>query len=226
MMVGRRDYSHIGFLVLALAVIVVLMIQIRKNIYLIHGEKQNLPQGSRVGIIDSTYWNYIQYFSVIRPDSAWEMKSYGEIDSPPSEDITKLILNNVTPLLKLTKADEHHKIGSIEVGVINCVKNRTPKNMAIQILGETIREYEHAGERVGLLTPTTAPVHSSGQGAYFVVILPKSAAEELPVWVVTVLVRRNWTFIIVSKTTEANYSQLRTDFENMFKNFRFLMIPE
>lgn len=220
-----RDYSSIGFMLFALAIVIVLIWQIRKNVDLAAPEKSVLPESVRVGIVDRTYWNYIQYFSVQRPNENWEMRSFGEIDSLVPEDTTISVFENVTPLLAMTLSGPKGTVGSIDIGVVNMTKSWSPKRLAIQVLGETFREYEQNGARVNLLTPTTAPIHSSGCGAYFVIVLPLSAGEELPVWVFAVILRRNWAFTILCRISEADYENLRRDLTTTIKKFRFLQIP-
>lgn len=223
-MAKTRGYSSVIFLVFALAVVITLMWQIRKNIDLVPSEKSVLPEGIRVGVVDSTYWNYIQYFSVTRPGQNWEMHSLGEIDTLVPEDTTKPELENVIPLLTMSQSRTQGFVGTIDIGVVNVVKKWSPKRFAIQVLGETIQKYESTGDRVRLLTPTSYPTHSSGQGAYFVVVLPPSSGEELPVWIFTAILRRNWAFTILCRTSEAEYPKLRLDFERVVKNFKFLLM--
>ena len=122
-MAKKRDYSYVGFLILALAVVIVLMWQIRKNVYLVPSERIILPKGVKVGIIDSTYWNYLQYISVTRPNSSWQMKSFGEIDSLIPEDTTKAVIQNTTPLLELVQNEPAEHRGVIRVGVIKKSKD-------------------------------------------------------------------------------------------------------
>jgi hypothetical protein len=221
-----REYSSIGFLIFALLIVIALIWQIRKNIDMIPSERHMLPEDIRVGVVDSTYWNYIQYFSIVRSNQLWEIQSFGEVDSLVPEDSTKPMFENITPLLMMTRSGSEGPIGSIEIGVVNMTKSWSPKRLAIQVLGETIREYEKKGDSVRLLTPTTAPIHTSGRGAYFVIVLPPSANEEFPVWVFAVILRRNWAFTILCRSSETDYEDLRMDFEKTIKQFRFLSIPE
>ena len=215
----KIEISGIVFLIFALSIIWVIMGEMKKNIPQQVEALPVLPGGARIGIIDSTYYNFQDYFSITAPNDGWSMHAI-EPDSgsaQPSGD--EIRLQDIHWRLLMEKTISNRQVALAKVGIVKWDKPVDSDNAAISILDELLKSYEQNG-RANILQPVTTPAHKIMQGHYFVVVFPRSTKLAFPVWIASFLPRDKILYIVLSQTTEDAYPAIREELEKIVSFFR------
>lgn len=217
------DKSSILFLVFALFAVLVLINEMNRYTPNPDGELKRLADGQRIGSLDSLYYNFPYYFSVKRPDSSWAIQPLPQDTLVNYVKETIPLLDQVAWFVQMTHDNSTMTPDAISrIGLLKWQDNVNAEDTAISIMAQALANYETRRERARILLKTTVPAHHLLQGAYWAVILPASQENKLNVWVLTVLPRRNLTYIILSQTTEPDYAMVNSSLEKIVTRFDVL----
>lgn len=221
----KKEYYSSGLLIIALVIILALMWVMKQNMGLAKYELPDLPGDARAGIVDSCYINQLQYLQVCAPGKNWQMNALPEQEFVPLEDTTRTVSENTVSLLVLTLGQTEQPKARIELGVIRYDKNYTAERLALQKLGEIFAEYNQKSGAIILPQPVTKTVYRSLPGAFFMVVLPKTANEPFPVLVYATAIRYQYAYVFLCQTTEEFYPVVKDDFEKTIKSIRAIRMP-
>ena len=205
----------VALLIFTLAIVFIVLFQVKKYFPNFEQDIPTLPEGQKVGVLDSLYLNFEHYFSVKRPTTEWEFDILLKSAFPQKADTLSPILPQVEWLLRLTNENQ----AETDFGIIEWPSKLLAKDVTTSILSELLRSYETPNQRARILVPLDSPAHRILQGAYTVVLFPEGRELSYPLWIISVLPRDSLGYIIISKTTEENYVVLKDDLEKMVSNF-------
>jgi hypothetical protein len=208
----KSDITTLFIFVCCLAVVLVLLLQFRMTR---SRRMPALPAGQYMGCIDSLYINKPFFFSLKLPHAGWSVQMTTTDTSFADADSTGLLWDQIRWLVRLDPVTDEG-VTYARAGVLKWPGLMDDKNMAITLLAELLRAYEHNNRQARLVVPVTQPAHRLMQGAYFMVLFPDA---EPVVQVVSVLSRRHLAYIIECRTTESHYTGHRADFEKIVAGF-------
>ncbi len=211
----KFDIRAIVMSLFALVAIVAIMLQLQRTLPKTPHVVDELPHGQRIGIVDSSYVNLPFRFIWRTPNSRWRlhMLSRDTVLTPQPSTRT-----HISWLVDATRLRHSKMAAKTRVGVMLNRPGASAEDLVIDYLAGLLQEYER-GERATILQSPTTPAHAVLKGAWFAVILPKSADIAMPVWVVAFLPRGDKMFIIQSETTENDYPLLRKELEEIVQRF-------
>ena len=180
---AKKEYYSIGLLVIALAIVLVLINVLRMNTAFLINQVPELPNGADVGMLDSTYVNKVLAFMVSAPNDNWEVQTVLKTNDIPVEDSLKTVAENTIPVLEMHFKQNDTLQAVIYVGVMQYLKDYTPKRLAIQWMGEIFKKYHRLSNRVTVPQAVEKATFHTVPGADFVIVLPESAGDARPVWV-------------------------------------------
>lgn len=222
---AKREYFSIILLVISLVIVLSIIWFLKRNLSLASYEVPQLPNQARVGIVDSLYINQVQYVTVTRPGSRWQMIALPEQDNIALEDTNRAVLENTVALLNMTLDSASAAQASIRFSVMRYARAYDAQRLALQMLGEIFRRYHRKPEPVTLTLSVTKTMYRSLPGAFFMIVLPRAAQEPLPVWVCATAVRDRYAYVFLCQTTEAFYPTVKDDFEKAIKSIRLIRFP-
>jgi hypothetical protein len=215
----KIEISGIVFLIFALSIVWVIMGEMKKNLPRPGENMPALPNGQKIGFIDSVYYNFQDYFSITAPNDSWTMQVIVPDSGSASPSGDEIRLEDIYWLLLMERRISGRQVALAKVGIVKWEKPVDSDNAAISILDELLKSYEQNG-RANILQPVTAPAHKIMQGHYFVLVFPQSPTLTLPVWVGSFLPRDKILYIILSQTTEEAYPEIREELEKIVSSFR------
>ncbi len=210
------DIRAIVMSLFALVAIAAIMFQLQRTLPKTPQVVDRMPQGRRIGIIDSSYVNLPFQFIWRMPNNHWRLRMLSQ-DTTASPVMSPLP-GKVLWLAAAQRLQHSEVVAETRVGVTLNPKGLSAKDAAIDYLAALLQEYEKK-ERALILQPTTTPAHAILKGAWFAVILPESAEIEMPVRVVAFLPRRDKMFVVQSETTGKDYPLLREELEEIVRRF-------
>jgi len=220
------DTSSIFFLLFALVAVLVLIYEVNRYIPDQPMDLQKAAGGKAIGVMDSTYFNFPFYFSMRTPDSSWSIK-------PLSQDTVIQYANYELPLLpqvnwyvEMSKNIDGEVMALAQTGILKWEQKVNTEDLAISFLSEILGMYETPTQRANIIQRTVMPAHHILQGAFWATLLPASQENKLNLWVLSVLPRRNLTFIVLSKTSEKDYPVFVKSFERIVSRFEALSMME
>lgn len=213
----QGEFTAIIMLLFALATIFVIMYHMRKLNPRSVNEMCHLKSGERIAVLDSVYVNLPLSFALFRPNRLWNFNILARDSLFPNINGSNSIFQQIAWQLELSQQDG---IAFSRIGLLRFARDTELKDCAIFLLADIIEQFENKNNRIRLLTEVTTSEQLALPGAYFVLVLPQSANEVFPLWIVTILKRDENCFIILSQTDEKKYVQLRDDFKNIIANFR------
>ncbi|HPG40952.1 MAG TPA: hypothetical protein PLP19_17995 [bacterium] len=216
------DKSSILFLVFALFAVLVLINEMNRNVPNPDGELKRLADGDRIGELDSLYFNFPYYFSVKRPDSSWLIQVLPGDTTLNYVDEAQPLLDQVTWFAQMTHSGEQAPNAVSQIGVLKWQDSVRAEDKAITMMAQILAKYETPRARASILQETTQPAHHALQGVWWAVVLPPSKENTLNVWILSVLPRRNLTYIILSQTSEPEYAALKPGLEKIVSGFKTL----
>ncbi len=181
---------------------------------------EKMPPGQRIAIVDSHYVNLPFHLTMRPPSPEWPMHiiSRDTVLHPVTAD--SALFAQIRWMLEINVPPDSQKTMASRFGVLYA-ENSTSQEIAIQLLAEVLKRYEKEGELATIFKPVTTAVHPVLDGAYFGVALPANSLLR-PVWVLTVLQRSPWIFVILSQTTAEDYPKTREDMRLIVARFRAL----
>ncbi|NIA29235.1 MAG: hypothetical protein GWP06_04880 [Actinobacteria bacterium] len=209
----------IVMLVFTLAIVLIILIIMRNNFPKLPQKPPQLPAKQHVAILDSTYYNYNFYFSMQIPSTRWKMKILSRDTGLAIADTTQPILSQVKWLLDMERNQDGEKPAIARAGIFAWPAEVNAKDMTIDVLAELLKKYETPQHRAKILVPVSTPAHRIMQGAFFVAVFPKHPDLSYPVWIVSLLPRGNWAYIIIGETTEKYYPMVRDDLQKIVSRF-------
>lgn len=223
---AKKEYFSIVLLIVSLVIVLSIIWFLKRNMSLASYEVPQLPNQARVGVLDSLYINHLQFVTVTRPGPRWQMTVLSEQDSIALEDTNRTVLENTVPLLEMTPVNTAEVPARIVLRVMRYAKTYDAERLALQQLSEIFLQYHRKPESVALTLPVTKTVYRSLPGAFFMVVLPGTAREPLPVWVCATAVRDRYAYIFLCQTTDAFYPSVKDDFEKAIKSIRAIRFPQ
>ena len=205
----------IVLLVFTLAIILVVLFQVKKYMPKTDQYVPVLPEGQKVGIVDSLYLNFQHYFSVKSPSNEWAFKILPQAKILQKADTLLPLFPQVEWLVELRKQQS----AQVQIGILEWPSRLKAREVTTSILSELLQQYETPTERARIIVPLNSPAHRILQGAYTVVLFPTSEQLEFDLWLVAVLPRDSLGYIFISKTTQQNYPFLKDDFEKVVSDF-------
>ncbi len=197
----------------ALAVVLVLMQQIRKNLMMVPHSPSSKIQ---IGIIDSTYYCAPYKFSLTLPNHNWRLSRLADTLTAVPADTTLQLWSQILWLVQFQRL-ETDTMAQGRIGVLDWPSYVSHDDLAIELMAEHIQRMETNNRRVTILQPVTSPAHPSFPGSYFVMIIPPPDSRML---VCCVLVRKNWAYIIECTAAEDDYDVLRGEIQKLVRGFR------
>jgi hypothetical protein len=211
----KPELVSIVLLIFTLVIMLVVLSQIKKNMPESNNNIPALPEGQKVGILDSLYLNFQHYFSIKRPSQEWEFEKLQDLTVPQKADTLLPLYPQIDWLLKLTNL----RNAETAFGVIEWPSRLLAKDVTTSILSELLQQYETFNQRARIIVPLDSPAHRVLQGAFTVVLFPENEKLKYPLWLIAVLPRDSLGYIIISKTTEKSYALVKDDFEKIISDF-------
>lgn len=212
------NISHILFLIIALAIVLLLMSYLKsgKSTFM----SSDLPQFNEpTKVIENKYYNRIYHFGISRPNTDWEMNYVEIIDSLRRQDKSLPILDNLNVLLKIYRRDLDDTLTVVQVGIIDLVDPRTPQSLAEQSLNEIESSFPPP-DTVRVVKAVTSTESGRLQSAYYMIERPQTLKYHYPIWIVMFLVHNKLAYTVLCQVRSENYEFLRADLENILKSFR------
>lgn len=221
----KPQYHTIGIMIFGLAAVLVLIYYVstfQRNTPLPEPSVPPVPGDERVEVSGEYYYNTLQDFSLKVPSAAWEISAITETATIPYVDAGKTVLANTVPMAEFSYRLNGETVAVTEVGVVRSNTDRNVRDFAIQILGEILEQVERGDGRVTISKEVSLLSQRTPKGAYFMIVLPASSGDRLPVWVYAVFIEGEYVYTILNKTSEAQYSTVRSDLEAIIESFRIL----
>ena len=211
----KPEVMAIVLLIFSLTIILIVLSQVKNYLPEEAPIVPQLQNGQKVGVLDSLYLNFHHYFSWKKPSPEWE---FDVLDTTLHSSIVDT-LAPVLPQIKWLVAMQNGGEAESQIGILNWPKKIQSKDVIATILAELIQQYETGNQKLRIVVPMETPAHRILQGAFTVVELPGSSAVEKPLWIISLLPRDKTGYIIISKTTEEKFPQLKVDLEKCVSYF-------
>jgi len=215
----RSYITPILMLLIGLAAIFAIILQMQHSV---HPPRviEKMSPGQRIAIIDSHYVNLPFNLTMRPPSPEWPMHIMSRDTVLNTITTDSSLFSQIHWMLEINVPPDSPKTVASRFGVLKA-GNSEAQEIAIQLLANVLKRYEKEGERATIFKPVTTAVHPVLDGAYFGVVLPTSSLLR-PVWVLTVLKREPWMFVILSQTTAESYPKAREDMRLIVAQFRAL----
>lgn len=202
-------------LLLSLSVIIALLYIISHNLAL---QYPPLPKNVKTGVSDSVYFNAEFHFAVRLPNASWRFSKIIEAPTVSLVDDHEKIWPQVTWITTMDCKNAHQALAEVRAGILKWPNEPETREIANTLLYEFITMYEK-NNRMEILQPVAGPAHRILQGHYFVVKLPNEMKECVPIWLVALLPRSPYIYIVFAKLNERDYNSLRPQVEKVVSGF-------
>ena len=218
----RFGPSAILMLAFVLVAIILLSLEMNRRIPAPDKDVREIAGDQRIGIADSVYFNRPFYFTLKRVAPGWDMQllSTDTTFAPVNPDLP--VFGQIHWLLQMSDTSATDTLAKTRVGVLKWQDTPDNKDVAIGLLSEILGKYETKQKRANILVPVSMPAHHILMGNYWAAVLPESKTLHNNVWVMSVMPRRNLTYIVLNQTREPLYSKYQSIFQKVNHGFRTL----
>ena len=217
---SRGNVSNILLLVAILGVVIILMYNIKKREFKLPTFSPKLTQFAEAAKeINGIYYNKPFRFSISAPDSNWKFIYSPEIDSSV---LVRSSENNPQFIVKISRHEKNDTLAIVNVGLFQLEEMISPKNLAARNLRQIKNRYKTKEKAVSVISDVVVAGTGYMVGAFYMVELPQKSTHPYPVWVTMFFIRKDLAFKIFCRLKRDKYEFLKTDIEQILKNFKFI----
>ncbi len=214
--------STILMLAFVLVAITLLVFEMNRRIPKPDKDIKDIAGSERIGIADSVYFNRPYYFTLKRVVDDWDMQVLTMDSVLQFVDTDRSLFDQINWVFEMDHVVNSDTLATSLTGILKWQDEQPDsKDLAISLLAEIFEKYETSKERANLLVPTTLPAHHVLVGYYWAVVLPEKRVEK-NVWVLSVMPRRNVTYIVLNRTNQDRYDNYKSVFQKINHGFRTL----
>ncbi len=214
--------STILMLAFVLVAITLLVFEMNRRIPKPDKDIKDIAGAERIGIADSVYFNRPYYFTLKRVVSDWDMHVLTKDSVFQYVETDRSLFGQINWLVEMDHVVNMDTLATSFTGILRWQDEQPDsKDLAISLLAEILEKYETNKERANILVPATLPAHHVLVGHYWAVVLPEKRVDK-NIWVLSVMPRRNVTYIVLNKTFESHYDEYKSVFQKINHGFRTL----